>query len=313
MRQTWGIRTAMRSLFSTTKILGLAFAVFAVCAPSQAGTRTAVDQLGRRMTIPDHPRRIVSLAPNITEIIFALGQESRLVGATTYSNYPPAAANLPRVGSYVRLDLERIVALSPDLCIAIKDGNPKATADRLTALNIPVYAVDPRNMETVVQTVLEIGRLLNADENARRLVADMQSRLAAIQSEVTKIQHHPRVFFQIGVAPIVSVGTNTFIHELIVLAGGVNLAAGDAAYPRYNLEQVLALAPEVIVISSMARGVSYEHVRSEWLRWPDIPAVRDRRIHVVDSDLFDRPSPRLVEGLELLAKIIHPEIFGAVP
>lgn len=283
---------------------------FALFLLSRADAKTVVDQMGRRMTVPDAPERIVALAPSITEIIFALGQQDRLKGVTTYSNYPPAALTLPKVGTYIRLDLERIVALNPDLCIATKDGNPKSAADRLTELNIPVYAVNPRDIETVAQALIEIGGLLNAEEKARDLAEQMHARVQRVKTQVAKTDHRPLVFFQIGVSPIVSIGTDTFINELIVLAGGENIAAGSTAYPRFSREQVLALAPEVIIISSMTRGASFEQIKAEWQSWPKIPAVQNHRIDIVDSDLFDRPSPRLVEALELLVKLIHPELFG---
>lgn len=271
--------------------------------------RTVTDQLGRTVTVPDEPRRIVSLAPNITEIIFALGQEHRLMGATRYSDFPPEAKKLPKVGSYVHLDLEKIVALKPDLCIAIKDGNPIAVAKRLESLKIPVYAVNPRNLETIMQTVLEIGGLINAQKEADLLVKDMDLRIQKVKSLVSNVAHRPRVFFQIGVSPIVSVGTHTFIHGLIVLAGGTNLAQGPISYPRFSREQVLALSPEVIIITSMARAAVFEQVKAEWNKWPDLPAVRDQRIFLEDSNFFDRPTPRLVDGLELLVRLIHPELF----
>ena len=156
----------MRPRLLKTKTFWLVVAVFTFFLILQADAKTVVDQMGRKMTVPDSPKRVVSLAPSITEIIFALDQENRLKGVTTYSNYPPAALTLPKVGTYIRLDLERIVALNPDLCIAVKDGNPKAAADRLTELNIPVYAVNPRDIETVAQAVIEIGGLLNAEEKA---------------------------------------------------------------------------------------------------------------------------------------------------
>jgi iron complex transport system substrate-binding protein len=286
-------------------------AALAVWAAGPCPAKTVTDQLGRTLTIPDDPARVISLAPNITEIIYFLGETHRLVGATRYSNYPPAAKNLPRVGSYVRLDLEKIVALQPDLCIASKDGNPKATVDYLQKLDIPVYAVDPRNLDMVMETVLEIGGLFNTEAHARKRVDHMRTRLDQVRRQIAETPTRPRVFFQIGVSPIVSAGTNSFIHELITLAGGINLAAGETVYPRYNREQVIALAPDVIIISSMARTVMFEQVRAEWRQWPSIPAVRNGRIHVVDSDIFDRASPRLVEGLEVLVKLIHPDTEGA--
>jgi cobalamin transport system substrate-binding protein len=278
-----------------------------ITAPSDANT--VIDQLGRHLTVPENPERIVSLAPSITEIVFALGQGYRLKGVTTYSDFPPEAEKLPKVGSYVELDLEKIVALRPDLCIATKDGNPIAVARRLESMKIPVYAVDPRNLETVMQTVQEIGGLLNVQEKADKLVQRMNLRIQKIKSLVAKTTYRPRVFFQIGVSPIVSVGSHTFSNELIALAGGKNLAQGPIAYPRYSIEQVLALSPEVIIITSMARAAVFKQVKAEWSRWPTMPAVRHHRIYIEDSNLFDRPTPRLVDGLELLARLIHPELF----
>lgn len=285
-------------------IIGLSLAK---AAQSAAGT--VLDQLGRQVNVPDNPQRIVALAPSITEIIFALGQEHRLKGVTRYSDFPSEAAKLHKVGSYVHLDLERIVALKPDLCIAIKDGNPRLVAQRLESLKIPVYAVDPKNLDTIMNTIIQIGKLLDVDEKAKMLVRDMRSRIQRVKSLVEKAAHRPGVFFQIGISPIVSIGTPTFIHELIVLAGGTNLAAGPIPYPRFSREQVLALSPEVFIITSMARAAVFEQVKAEWSRWPNLPAVRNQRIFLEDSNLFDRPTPRIVDGLELLVRLIHPDLF----
>jgi len=300
----------MRYQSSVIVLLMTALLLITIRIPSDA--RTVTDQLGRLVTVPDKPQRVVSLAPNITEIIFAIGQEHRLKGVTMYSDYPPKAAKLPMVGSYVHLDLERIVALKPDLCIAISDGNPKVVAQRLESLKIPVYAVDPRDLNTIMETIIEIGKLLNANKQAKLLVQNMRFRIQRVKSLVAKTAHRPRVFSQIGISPIVSIGTNTFMHELIILAGGINLAAGPVSYPRFSLEQVLALSPEVIIITSMARAAIFEKVKSEWNKWPDLPAVRDKRIFLENSNLFDRPTPRLVDGLELLIRLIHPELFEEV-
>ena len=280
-----------------------------ILSGTASADKTLTDQLGRHVTVSDQPQRVVSLAPSITEIVFALDQGHRLKGVTTYSDFPPEAVKLPKVGSYVQLDLEKIVALKPDLCIAIRDGNPIAVARRLESLKIPVYAVNPRNLETVMQTVREIAGLLNVQEKADKLVQSMNFRIQRIKSLVAKTTYRPRVFFQIGVSPIVSVGTNTFSHELIVLAGGENVTQGPIAYPRYSIEQVLALSPEVIIITSMARVAVFKQVKAEWNRWPNMPAVRNHHIFIEDSNLFDRPTLRLVDGLELMVKLIHPEFF----
>ena len=273
-------------------------------------SKILTDQMGRKVTIPDNPIRVVSLAPSITEIVFALEQEYRLVGVTRFSDFPRAAKKLPKVGSFVHLDLEKIVSLKPDLCIAIKDGNPRAVVNRLESLNIPVYAVNPRNLKTVMKTISEIGTFLNAGEKANSVVQDMKSRIERVKAKTANVTYRPRVFFQIGISPIVSAGTNTFAHELIELAGGNNLSKGQIPYPRFSKEQVLSLSPEVFIITSMSRNTIFEQVKKEWSKWPRLPAVRDKRIHLEDSNLFDRPTPRLVDGLENLARRIHPELFG---
>ena len=274
-----------------------------------APTRPFIDQLGRTVAVPANPRKVVAFAASITEIVFALERQERLVGVTQFSDYPPQALKIPKVGSYVRLDLERVLALNPDLCIATKDGNPKATIDRLTGLGIPVYVVDPRDFDSIMETVLVLGDLLGADQKAETLVAELKKRINRIQTLVAKSNKRPRVFMQIGISPIIAVGTNTFIHDLIVMAGGDNITAGKSAYPRFSREEVIHLAPDIIVISTMARSGAFEKVKKQWTQWPQMPAARHGRIYVVDSNLFNRPTPRLLEGLELLARIIHPELF----
>ncbi|MHC4808347.1 MAG: ABC transporter substrate-binding protein [Planctomycetota bacterium] len=297
----------MKSRYLIIILLFNIAAYFTLCLQALAGIVT--DQLGRKITLPDYPQRVVSLAPSITEIIYALGQQHRLKGVTLFSDYPDAAKKLPIVGSYVHLDLEKIVALRPDLCIAIKDGNPKEVIDRLDSLKIPVYAVDPKNLDSVMETLQEIAQLLGADDTAKFLIRSMKSRIDRVTSRVATTDSRPRVFFQIGISPIISVGSDTFIHEIIVLAGGKNLAEGRIPYPRFSQEQVLGLSPEVFVLTSMARTGAFEKAIAKWERWTQLDAVRSGRIHLVDSNLFDRPSPRLVEALEVMAHLIHPELF----
>ncbi len=290
-------------------LLLLLFAAISTVLPVQVSAKTVIDQLQRRVDVPDNPLRVISLAPSITEILFVLEQGDRLKGVTRFSDYPQQATALPKVGSYVNLDLEKIVSLKPDLCIAVKDGNPIEIIRRLELFDIPVYAVDPRDLDTVVETVLEIGNLLNADIIARRVAGDMVSRIKKIKTHVAQVVLRPGVFFQIGISPIVSVGAGTFNDELIQLSGGTNLVRGSSAYPRFSKEQVLSLAPEVIIICSMARQGGFERMKAEWNRWPSLPAVRNRQIFLVDSNLFNRPTPRLVDGLELLFQLIHPEFI----
>lgn len=287
----------------------LCFLTLCLVTPSGSEARLIQDQLGREVLLPDDPVRVVSLAPSITEIVFALGKGDRLKGVTQHCDFPPEARSLPRIGSYVHLDLERIVSLKPDLCIATKDGNPGDVIERLNALRIPVYVVNPRDLNTVVNTLLETGRIMNAEHQAQELADELRTRIERVKRRVAQTDRRPRVFFQIGVVPIVSVGTNTFIHELITAAGGHNTTEGPTPYPRFCREQVLMLNPDIIAITSMTRGQVFEEVRDEWKKWDSLAAVRNNRIHIVDSNLFDRPTPRLIEGLEMLARLIHPELY----
>lgn len=253
------------------------------------------------------------MAPSLTEMVFALGAGYRVVGVSRYSNYPAFPKDLPRVGSYVHPDVEKIVALKPDLCLAIKDGNPREAVEKLESVGIPVYAVNPRTLGQVMETLLALGDVLQVQNEAQALVADMRRRVQDVEKRLGTVLDRPRVFFQIGVSPIVSVGTETFAHEIIVRAGGRNVAEGPEPYPRFTLEQVMRLRPDFIIVSSMEREQVFEQVREQWLQWRGIPAAAMNRVSLVPSDLFDRPGPRLVEGLELLAKILHPELFHDLP
>jgi iron complex transport system substrate-binding protein len=289
-------------------LLSYCFFLSITVAPVSAGL--LVDQTGEKIDLPDDPRRVLALAPSLTEMIFSLQAEDRLVGATRYSNFPEAAKKLPRVGSYVQLDLEKIVAIKPDLCIAIKDGNPRRTADAIKALGIPVFAIDPRSIEQIMDAFLLLGEILGASKRAEELVADMEHRLSLVKEKVAASKIRPGVFFQIAEVPIVSVGKDSYIDRLITLAGGTNLAGNMTEYPRFSWENIMLLQPEVVLISSMAGGKSPELLKASWLRWPEIPAVRNNRLYVVNADLFNRPTARLISGLEILAEILHPENPG---
>ncbi|MDL2269380.1 cobalamin-binding protein [Desulfosarcina sp. OttesenSCG-928-A07] len=291
----------------------LACLVFPVLSPALAGSPSAAapvsDPIKEHISVSPQPQRIVALAPSITEILFSLGLSHRVVGVTRFSDYPPEATTLPHVGSYVQLDIEKIVSLKPDLCIAIRDGNPESVINRLESINLPVYTVNPQNLSSVMEALLELGRLLDAESQAEKIVSDMQARVETVRRKVATAPKKPGVFFQIGISPIVSVGSHTFINELITLSGGVNLAAGDTPYPRFSREAVIHLKPDILIITSMTRQAVFEAVKREWEQWTAIPAVQNGRIYLVDSNILDRPTPRLVEGLEMLARLIHPERF----
>jgi iron complex transport system substrate-binding protein len=265
------------------------------------------DAVGRSVAIDRVPERIVTLAPSLTEIVYFLGLGERVVGVTRYSSFPPEAAAKPKVGSYVDLNVEQIVSLAPDLVIGTADGNQPAVVEILEKAGIPVYIVNPRNLHEVIDTVRDIGGVCGVPERAAALAAGLSARLDTIAAKTAGLGR-PTVFLQVNARPIVTVSADTFSSDLIRLAGGRNMADGEPiSYPRISVEEVIRQKPEVIVISSMDRGGAPEDARRAWLRLKLIPAAEQGRVHLVDSDLIDRPSPRVLEGLEILARLIHPD------
>lgn len=289
------------------RIVSLLVLVICVESSGCAEARTFVDQVGREIYVNGYPQRVISLAPNLTETVFDIGGGDLLKGATQYSDHPEAAKKLPRVGSYVRLDVEKIVLLEPDLCLAVKDGNPRQVIEKLDSIGIQSFVFNQRNINDIIKTVNDLGNLLGLEKEAERLVREMEQRLERVRAVIAAISSRPKVFFQIDAAPIITAGHDTFIHELITQAGGINLAADQQGYPRYSWEDILVMGPEVVIIASMAGGHSPEQLKAQWKKWPQIPAVRDNRLHVVEADLIDRPTPRLLDGLDAFVSIIHPE------
>jgi iron complex transport system substrate-binding protein len=296
-----------RFIFRTLAFLGF----LCLLIPSAAVAGAEQDELGRNVNVPAEPRRIVSLAPNITEILFALELEARIVGATSYCNYPERAKRIPRVGGFTDVSLETIVSLAPDLVLATADGNRKETVEQIERMGLPVYVVNPKNLEGILATMRRIGRITGSGERARTLTSRFARRVETVSKRVAG-RPRPTVFFQVGLDPIVTVGRNTFIDELVGIAGGASISSGDRTrYPRYSVEEVLARKPDIIVISTMERAKDPSAVAEIWRRWREIPAVANGRIHPLDPDLIARPSPRIIDALEILARMFHPDAYGS--
>jgi len=275
--------------------------------PGRLGAEDPFDSYNRKLFPKDY-RRIVSLAPSITEILFALGLKDRIIGVTKHCNYPAEASSKTSVGTYIDLNIEKILALNPDLVIATADGNEKESVERLAAFKIPVLVTNPKKLNEVFDTVKTIGRITQQQKRAESLVRSLKQRTDRVVQACLPLSH-PRVFLQINEHPLITVGQDTFHNHLIKLAGGINISGKDPiAYPKYSLEQVLRSKPDVLLITSMERGVLAERKKDRWRQWSQIPAVKQGRIYILDSDLLDRPSPRLVDGLEALARAIHPEL-----
>ncbi|NLA74075.1 MAG: cobalamin-binding protein [Deltaproteobacteria bacterium] len=270
--------------------------------------RSFKDAVDRVVVIEHNPVRIIPLAPSLTEILYYLGLGDRVAGVTAYSYYPPEALTKPQVGGYHDLNIEKIITLNPDLVIGTKDGNNPGIVDLLEQAKIPTYIVNPRNIVEVIETVRIVGRICGVDARADQLAGGLTKRLERIR-EAVKGKKKPLVFLQINLHPIMSVNKHTFHHDLISIAGGINMTADSGInYPRISIEELLKRKPDVLIISSMDRSGEFEKARQEWLNFKSIPAAKERRVHLIDSDLIDRPSPRIIDGIEEMARIIHPEV-----
>ena len=268
-----------------------------------------IDEVGREVIFPHPPKRIVSLAPNITEILFSLGLDEEIVGVSIHCNFPEKAKSKVRVGSYISLDFEKITFLKPDLVIATGAGNTREMVDRLEKLGFPTYVIFPKNFNDVLKSIDHLGQVAGREKEAMGIIQGMKQRSQRV-IELTQGLSRPKVFLQIGEAPIVTVGKGSFADDLIYLAGGENIAGKEKEmYPRLGMEEILKRSPEVILVSSMNPKGDYQRGLQEWSRWKMIPAVKNGRVHLIDSDLIDRPSPRIIDGLEEIARILHPERF----
>lgn len=289
----------------TILLINLAITLFLV----KASFGFAVtDEIGRRIHVTAAPQRIVSLAPGITETLYALGLDNKIAGVTSYCNWPSRALKKPRIGGFTNPSIEKIVSLKPDLIIATIDGNRKDTVMQLERIGLPVYVVNPSQTDKILEGILHIGEITNRKNAAAQLVKKLRARLNNITTQ-TENKTKPRVFFQIGLEPLITVGSGTIIHEVIERAGGFNIAGNDTArYPRYSAEGIIKGAPDIILFAPMAHDKEFTAVKKFWREFQQVPAVKNNQIYPVNTDLISRASPRLFDAIETMALIFHPDI-----
>ena len=270
---------------------------------------TVTDDRGKALTLKAAPARIVSFAPSATEIVFALGAGDRIVATDDFSDFPPEAKALPKLGG-IRTSPEKIVSLTPDLILAISSGSLPAQLD---SLGQPLFIFDPNDIEGVYGDILAVGKLVDREQRARELVADMRTRIDAVGTKAKQASTKPRVLHEVDStdpARIFVAGPRNFIDSIITICGGINVAAdAPTKFPTFGAEQVVARAPDIVVLADFRFGARPEQVMAR-PGWANIPAVRNRAIYPIDDDLVSRPGPRLVLGFEAYARIIHPELFG---
>lgn len=293
--------------------VGLAMLATALAA-SPADAMTVHDMLGREVTLPGPPARIVSLVPSVTEILFALGAEDRLVGRTDYCEFPPAARDKPSVGGMVNPSLEALVALRPDLVIATDEGNREETFQQLARLRIPTYLVHATRLEALLDEIARLGRLTGRPDAVAPLTEALTRRVDAVRRAVAPWPR-PRVLYVIWPEPLIVPGRESLLTELIEIAGGDSVTREERqAYVRFSIEAAIARAPQVIVLADHASangGVSGagRPEPEKWRRFTSVPAIRAGRLHSVDLSILHRYGPTVVDGLESLARLIHPEAF----
>jgi iron complex transport system substrate-binding protein len=277
----------------------------------QPAFREVVDETGRTVRIAQPVRRIVSLAPNITETIYALGLQDLLAGDTDYCDYPPGAKLKPKVGGAINPSLESIANLHPDLVLMTKSLNRLETVHSLDNLGIPSYATDPHTVQDIISSMERLAEILGAQQAGATLAQDMERRLAEIEQRVAPVPAS-RVLFVVWREPLISVGTGTFIADALRAAGAKSIVDSTQSWPQVNLEEVVRQQPDFLVFAESHPPSSTPEsldVLSDLPGWRILTAVRNRRYAIV-SDAVDRPSPRIVSAIENLAKQLHPEAFG---
>jgi iron complex transport system substrate-binding protein len=273
-------------------------------APCAHATVTVTDDAGQRITLAAPAQRIVALAPHAVELAYAAGGGAKLVGAVSYSDYPSAAKALPRVGSNTSLDLERIVALKPDLVLVWRHGNGMRQLDRLRALGIPLYFSEPRKLDDVATDLVALGTLMGTQATAQAAAADFRAKIAALRARYAS-RSPVSVFYEVWSDPLMTLNGTHIISDVIALCGGRNVFANLAPLvPTISTEAVVAADPEAIVTTSSGATQADAPLPSlaAWHAWPRMTAVARGNLFAIDGDLLTRPAPRLTQGAELLCR-----------
>jgi len=277
-------------------------------AANQGATREITDDLGRRVSIPAKVDRVISLAPNLTEIVFAVGAGDRLVGRTSYCDYPPEAKAIPVVSDTLHPNLERIIALKPQVVLVSTASQLEVFTQQLKGQNIAAFVTDPHDLEGVFRSIDQIGEIVGEKDKANVLVQKLRERTNAVEQAVRDKQP-VKVFYQASGEPLYTAGHDSYITDLMRRAGGASVTADvPGAWPKFSNESALAARPEAIILpTGGSMGAANANV-AEALR--QSPAVLQGRVYKINDDHLSRPGPRLVDGLEEMARALHPDAFG---
>jgi iron complex transport system substrate-binding protein len=275
-------------------------------APPQE-TYEVTDEAGRRVLVPRKIDRIISLAPSLTEIVFAVGAGDRLVGRTRYCDYPAEAKSVTEVGDTMTPSIERIIALKPQIVLVSTASQLEAFTKQLGEQHIVVYVTNPQNLDAVFRSIQSLGDMLGETSRASSLVAELRKRADAVNSATGQTKPI-KVFYQVSDSPLYTIGREAYLTDLIRRAGGISVTADvPTAFPRFSDEAALAARPDAIILPTGGSMGAANSAVAPALR--DSPAVLNNRVYKINEDHLQRPGPRLVDGLEEMARALHPEAF----
>ena len=292
-----------------TLLLAAAFACSPARTPSEGHSSTTQlkDDAGRLVSVPQRVDRVITLAPNLTEIVFAIGAGDRLVGNTTYCDYPPEAKNVAKVGDTLHPSLERIIALKPQVVLISTASQLETFTQQLQTQNIAVFVTDPHDLEGVFRSIEQVGQIMGRQQQADAFVQKLRERTNAVEQAV-KNAPPVRVFYQASGEPLYVPGHDAFVTDLMRRAGGLSVTADvPGAWPKFSNESALAAKPEAIILPTGGSMGAANSTVAEALR--NSPAVLARRVYKINDDHLARPGPRVVDGLEEMARALHPEAF----
>jgi iron complex transport system substrate-binding protein len=266
---------------------------------------TVVDDIHRTVRLSRPAERVVSLAPSLTESLFAIGAGDRVCGVTDYCDFPPAARRKPRVGGMVNPNLEAVIGLRPDLIVLSMEGNVRADFDRLSSLGVPVYVSNPRSLAGIYRSLEALGTLTGSERASRALVDSLARRERALRDSAAG-KAPVGVLLIVSLEPLMCAGKGTFIDELITEAGGRNIARqAPGSYPVYSREQVIRDDPDVIIVTSDALP-AHASLAELYPAWRSVSALKRGRVVSIDPDIVSRPGPRALDALDSLFHILHP-------
>ncbi len=272
-----------------------------------AASRQVTDEAGRRVTLPLKIERIVSLAPNLTEIVYAVGAGDLLVGNTEYCDYPAEAKGVAKIGDTMHPSVERIIALKPQIVLVSTASQLEAFTKQLDQQRIAVYVTNPGSLDEIFHSITVFGEMFGHSGQAALVASDLRKRAETVAAKISAVKP-VSVFYQVAGEPLYTIGRDAYLTDLVRRAGGVSVTAEvPGAFPRYSDEAALAARPEAIILpTGGAMGTANANVAGP-LR--NSPAALNNRIYKINDDHLSRPGPRLVDGLEELARALHPEAF----